>query len=68
MNSARLSNQNISKSDKTPRLYTLEEYLTREEQTIDKHEFYNGQIIKLPNSKFYHNLIGQSIIPTRAVG
>ena len=66
MTTARLSNQNIFKSEKTPRLYTLEEYLRREEHTIDKHEFYNGQIIKMANSKFYHNLIIHNI--TRVLG
>lgn len=66
MTTARLSNQNIFKSEKTPRLYTLEEYLRREELSIDKHEFYNGQIIKMANSKFYHNLIIHNI--TRVLG
>lgn len=64
MTTARLSNQNIFKSEKTPRLYTLEEYLRREELSIDKHEFYNGQIIKMANSKFYHNLIGSNTVYT----
>ena len=66
MTTARLSNQNVYKSEKTPRLYSLEEYLRREEHTIDKHEFYNGQILKMANSKFYHNLIIHNI--TRVIG
>jgi Uma2 family endonuclease len=38
------------------RQYTLEAYLQREERSSDKSEFYNGNIIKMPNAKFYHNL------------
>ncbi len=29
-----------------PKLYTFEEYLRREEKAVEKHEFYNGKIIK----------------------
>lgn len=66
MTTARSVQQNIFNAKKTPRIYTLEEYLRREEQTIEKHEFYNGQIIKMANSKFYHNLIIHNI--TRVIG
>ena len=61
MTTARSVQPSIFKTEKTPRLYTLEEYLRREEHTIDKHEFYNGQIIKMANSKFHHNLILHNI-------
>ncbi|MEO0041400.1 MAG: hypothetical protein RL329_848 [Bacteroidota bacterium] len=42
---------------KLPRQYTLEAYLQREARSSDKSEFFNGNIIKMPNAKFYHNLI-----------
>ncbi|MEN9613455.1 MAG: hypothetical protein RLZZ628_4269 [Bacteroidota bacterium] len=42
---------------KLPRQYTLKAYLQREERASDKSEFYNGNLIKMPNAKFYHNLI-----------
>ena len=45
------------KSLKESKIYSLHEYLMREEKTIEKHEFYNGLIIKMPNAKFNHNLI-----------
>ena len=40
--------------------------MIREEKAIEKHEFYNGQIIKKLSSKFYHNLIASDI--TFAIG
>jgi Uma2 family endonuclease len=40
-----------------PKSYSLEEYLRREERSVDKHEFYDGKILKMPNAKFKHNLI-----------
>jgi Uma2 family endonuclease len=42
---------------KLPRQYTLEAYLQREARSEDKSEFYNGNILKMPNAQFYHNLI-----------
>ena len=30
-----------------PKLYTFEAYLRREEKAAEKHEFYNGKIIKM---------------------
>jgi Uma2 family endonuclease len=46
---------------KPPRLYTLAQYMRKEENTLEKHEFYNGKIVKMPNAKFYHNLIISNI-------
>ena len=40
-----------------PKKYSFEDYLRREEKSMNKQEFYDGQIIKLPNAKFKHNLI-----------
>jgi len=45
-----------------PRLYTLGEYLHREERAVEKHEYYNGQIIRLPMARGTHNLIAANII------
>jgi Uma2 family endonuclease len=44
-----------------PKSYTLGEYLVREERSKEKHEFYNGKIIKMPNAKYNHNLIAMNI-------
>ncbi len=44
-----------------PKKYSLEDYLRDEEKSINKHDFYNGQIIKLPKAKFKHNLIATNI-------
>jgi Uma2 family endonuclease len=41
--------------------YSLGEYLVREERSKEKHEFYNGKIIKMPNAKYNHNLIAMNI-------
>ena len=42
---------------KLPKIYSLQEYLKREEKTIEKHEFCKGQILIMPNAKFNHQLI-----------
>ncbi len=49
------------KKEKIQKIYTLDEYLRREEKSLDKHEFYNGQIVKMPNAKFYHNLTSGNV-------
>ena len=51
----------ITKKEKVQKTYTLDEYLRREEKSADKHEFYNGKIIKMPNAKFYHNLTSTNV-------
>ncbi len=43
-----------------PKVYTLREYLAREERSKDKHEFYNGIIVKMPNAKYNHNLVAMN--------
>ncbi len=48
--------ENISKT------YSIAEYLAMEENSIEKHEFYNGKIVKMPGGKYNHNLIGANII------
>ncbi len=45
-----------------PKLYTLEEYLRKEAKSADKHEFINGQIIKMPYAKGPHNIISGNMI------
>ena len=42
--------------------YTLEEYLLREDRSKHKHEFYNGEIIKLPMARTPHQLICTNLI------
>ncbi len=51
----------LKKKEKVQKTYTLDEYLRREEKSVDKHEFYNGQIVKMPNAKFYHNLTSGNV-------
>jgi Uma2 family endonuclease len=46
---------------RTPKPYTLEQYLLREERALEKHEFFDGKIIKMPNAKFKHNLIATNV-------
>ncbi len=45
----------------TTKIFTLEEYLRREERAVHKHEFYNGQIIKMAGGKAKHNEIAMNI-------
>ena len=42
---------------KMPRSYTLAEYLRREENSSEKHEYYDGIIKKVPMARTPHNLI-----------
>ena len=46
---------------KPARKYTLEEYLRKEGNSAYKHEFINGEIIKMPNAKYNHNLIAMNV-------
>eukprot|EP01035_Chromulina_nebulosa_P009161 gene9161-12378_t len=48
--------------ENTPRIYTIEEYLSMEEKSIEKHHFINGEIIPMPGGSYYHNLIIANII------
>lgn len=46
---------------KPTRKYTLEKYLRKEANSTHKHEFINGEIIKIPNARYNHNLIAMNI-------
>lgn len=52
----------IQKKMVQPKTYTLEEYLHREERSITKNEFYNGQIIPMAGAKYNHNLIASNMV------
>ncbi len=43
------------------RTYSLAEYLDLEAQAAEKHEFYNGKIVKVPGGTIYHNAIALRI-------
>jgi Uma2 family endonuclease len=45
----------VRESPKMPRLYTLTEYLRREEDSAELHEYYDGIITKLPMARGPHN-------------
>ena len=47
----------VLKPQKEPRRYTLAEYLRREENSDELHEYYNGIITKLPMARGLHNII-----------
>jgi Uma2 family endonuclease len=49
--------ESVQESPKAPRLYTLKEYLRREEGNSELHEYYDGIITKLPMARGPHNLI-----------
>lgn len=46
---------------KPTRKYTLEEYLRKEGSSLHKHEYINGEIIKMPNARYNHNLIAMNV-------
>ena len=47
---------------KEPKIYSLQAYLQKEERAAEKHEFYNGQIVRMPGAKAKHNLIASNIL------
>ena len=47
----------VLKPQKEPRHYSLAEYLRREEQAQEQHEYYDGLITKLPMARGPHNII-----------
>jgi Uma2 family endonuclease len=47
--------ESVQESPKLPRLYTLKEYLQREENSAELHEYYDGIITKLPMARGPHN-------------
>jgi Uma2 family endonuclease len=51
-----------SGGNRFPKTYTLSEYLLKEDRSVEKHEFYNGQIIPMAGAKFRHNQISGNII------
>jgi Uma2 family endonuclease len=52
----------LKKREKTAQVYTLEEYLKREEASTERHEYHNGKIVKLPKAKGPHNVISANLI------
>ncbi len=48
--------------------YSFDEYLRKEEKALHKHEFYNGQIIKMSGAKFRHNQAATNISSALVVG
>ena len=51
-------------TNKTERLYSLREYLAREEKSVYKHEFHNGKIVRMAGGKFKHNAIASNVVAT----
>jgi Uma2 family endonuclease len=47
--------ESVQEPPKSPRLYTLKEYLRREEDSTELHEYYDGIITKLPMARGPHN-------------
>jgi Uma2 family endonuclease len=45
-----------------PKFYTFEEYLRREEKAVEKHEFYNGKIIKMAGGTHSHSEISTNTV------
>jgi Uma2 family endonuclease len=53
--------ESVQESPKSPRLYTLKEYLRREEDSKELHEYYDGIITKLPMARGPHNIISANM-------
>ncbi len=46
---------------KVEKIFTLHEYLAREERSAYKHEFHNGQITRMSGGTLHHNLIATNV-------
>ena len=57
----------ISAKNKPDKLYSLEEYLAKEEKAAFKSEFYNGQIVRRRSTVVKHNLIVGNITTSIAI-
>lgn len=60
-NMVAISFQPTKKTRTTKKLYTLEEYLLREEISLTKNEYFNGKIIPMAGGKYNHNQIAAQI-------
>ena len=49
------------KGQRKSKVYTFEEYLRREEKAVEKSEFFNGKIIKMPGGTDIHSEISMNI-------
>ena len=47
----------VLKKQNNPRRVSLETYLDKEANFLEKHEFYNGKIVRMPGAKAVHNQI-----------
>lgn len=54
----------ILKPTVAPRIYTLAEFLRREERSAERHEYYDGKIIRIPMARGPHNIITANTITT----
>lgn len=52
----------LSAKNKVEKIYTLQEYLRREEAAASKSEFYNGKIITQTSKKSKHNLMVNNVL------
>lgn len=50
------------KKVRNPKVYTFEEYLRREEKAVEKHEFYNGKIVRKPSVTVYRSSMSVNIL------
>lgn len=48
--------------EQLPRQYTIEEYLAMESQAQEKHEYYNGKVVRMSGGTDLHNEIAANII------
>ncbi len=52
----------VIKPARKPRIYTLGEYLRKEERSQEKHQYFNGKIEKMPGARGPHNIISSNLI------
>jgi Uma2 family endonuclease len=50
------------------RFVTIEDYLAMEDESSEKHEYYNGKIVKMPGATPIHNIIAVNIMTQLNIG
>ena len=51
----------VLKPSVVPRLFTLEAYMRQEERSSERHEYYDGTIVRVPMARGPHNIIAMNV-------
>lgn len=52
----------VLRPSRRPKRYTLQEYLQREERSVERHDYFDGTIVSIPMARGPHNIIVGNLI------